>query len=61
MSVIDLTTVKELLGYKVIRMTLRYAHPAPSHKVKAVNILDSTLKNTTSNTNDLTSTIIFVR
>ena len=43
MSGVDLTTIKELLGHKTITMTLRYAHLAPSHKVKAVDILDDTL------------------
>lgn len=43
MAGIDLTTIKELLGHKNLTMSLRYAHLAPSHKVKAVGILDSTI------------------
>ena len=45
MAGIDLTTVKELMGHKDIRMTLRYTHLAPSHKVKAVDILDRAINN----------------
>jgi integrase len=45
MAGIDITTVKELLGHKTLTMTLRYAHLAPSHKVKAVDILDQALTN----------------
>jgi len=41
MAGVDITTVKELLGHKDIKMTLRYAHLAPAHKVKAMDVLDS--------------------
>jgi integrase len=43
MAGVDITTVKELLRHKQLTMTLRYAHLAPTHKVKAVDILDSVL------------------
>jgi site-specific recombinase XerD len=45
MEGVDLVTVKELLGHKDVKMTLRYAHLAPAHKVKAVNVLDKTINN----------------
>jgi len=44
MEGIDITTIKELLNHKSIAMTLRYAHLAPSHKVKAVGVLDEVSK-----------------
>ena len=37
----DITTVKELLGHKTLAMTMRYAHLSPSHKAKAVQVLDN--------------------
>jgi integrase len=43
MAGVDITTVKELLGHKTLTMTLRYSHLAPSHKVKAVDLLNDTL------------------
>jgi integrase len=50
MAGVDITTVKELLGHKDIKMTLRYAHLAPAHKAKAVDILDSTINGDTIST-----------
>jgi len=43
MAGVDLTTVSRLLGHRTLTMTLSYAHLAPSHKVKAVGILDNAL------------------
>lgn len=40
MSGIDLTTVMHLMGHKSIKMTLRYSHLAPSHKVKAMTAIE---------------------
>ncbi len=41
MSRVDPNTVRELLGHKDIEMTLRYFHLSPSHKCKAIEVLDS--------------------
>lgn len=40
MKGVDIMTVRELLGHKTLSMTLRYSHLAPSHKTRAVNVLD---------------------
>ena len=41
MGGVDLATVKEILGHKDIKMTLRYTHLAPDHKRNAVETLGS--------------------
>jgi len=43
MAGVDITTVSRLLGHKTLTMTLRYAHLAPSHMVKAVDLLNDAL------------------
>jgi len=43
MAGVDIKLVKELLVHKDIKMTLRYSHLAPSHLVKAVDLLDKTI------------------
>jgi integrase len=48
MAGVDLPTIKELLGHKTLTMTLRYAHLAPSHKVRAVSMLHESLSGSQS-------------
>jgi hypothetical protein len=49
MAGVDIATAKELLGHKTLTMTLRYAHIAPSHKFKAVDVLGKAIdENSTS-------------
>ena len=50
MSGVDITTVSRLLGHKSLSMTLRYSHLAPSHMVKAVDVLDTVLNGKTIST-----------
>jgi hypothetical protein len=44
MGGVDLATVKDLFGHKEFKMTLRYAHLAPAHKVAALGILEGVLR-----------------
>lgn len=39
MAGVDLTTVSRLMGHKTLTMTLRYAHLAPDHLKRAVDLL----------------------
>jgi len=55
MAGVSITTIKELLGHKTLTMTLRYAHLAPSHKVKAVDVLDGAINGTSNNPMDCDS------
>ena len=41
MGGIDLVTVKEILGHSKIEMVVKYSHPTPENKRKAVNVLAS--------------------
>jgi len=38
---VDLATVSQILGHSTIQMTMKYAHPTPENKRKAVNVLAS--------------------
>lgn len=40
MNGVDLKTIQELIGHKTIEMTMRYSHLSPSHKRRAINLLD---------------------
>ena len=44
MAGVDIRTVQELAGHKDIKMTMRYAHLAPAHKLAAVDRLVNTVR-----------------
>jgi len=45
----NIRTVQTLLGYKDLRMTMRYSHFSPEHLKEAVSILDKGLNKNTYN------------
>jgi len=45
-SVVDILTIKELLGHKTLAMTLRYSHLSPGHQRQAVDRLVSVRSDT---------------
>jgi hypothetical protein len=55
MGGVDLATVKDLLGHKEFKMTLRYPHLAPAHKVAALGVLDGELTSEVNNTKTVQS------
>jgi hypothetical protein len=40
MAGVDLPTLRELMGHSDISTTMRYVHPTPEHKQKAVRKLE---------------------
>ncbi|MDA2920346.1 site-specific integrase [Desulfobacterota bacterium AH_259_B03_O07] len=40
MAGVDIATIKELMGHKDVKMTMRYSHPIPDHKRKAVELVN---------------------
>ena len=48
MAGVDVKTIQELMGYRDIKMTMRYSHPTPEHKRKAVEMLNQVTTNLTT-------------
>lgn len=40
MKGVDIRSIQELMGHKDIKMTMRYSHPTPERKKRAVKMLD---------------------
>lgn len=40
MGGVDLKSIMEIMGHKTAKMSMRYQHPSPSHKLEAVRSLD---------------------
>jgi hypothetical protein len=50
MQGVDLYSVKDLLGHKDIKTTMRYAHLSPSHQMRAIGQLNLSAGDTNSDT-----------
>ena len=48
MAGVDIKTIAELMGHRDIKMTMRYSHPTPEHKRKAVEMLVGVTSNLTT-------------
>lgn len=48
MAGVDVKTIQELMGHRDIKMTMRYSHPTPEHKRKAVEMLNQVTTNLTT-------------
>jgi integrase len=57
MAGVDVKTIMEIMGHKTYRMALRYQHPAPDHKQRAVNFLDQITRDITREGNDTANNI----
>lgn len=51
MAGIDLPTLKELAGHSQIQMTMRYVHPTPEHKRRAIDKFENSGKLSSSSAN----------
>lgn len=40
----DLKTIMEIMGHKTPKMSMRYQHPTPTHKLKAVEKVDTYMR-----------------
>lgn len=40
MAGVDLASLTEIAGHKSVKMTIRYSHPSPDHKLQAIGVLD---------------------
>ncbi len=55
MAGVDLRTVQDLLGHKVIAMRVCYAHLAPKHTLAAVERLDASTERSADASTDTTT------